>query len=142
MASLPRVIDVESAPDLLRLVEDVRETHEELVIRQGGESVAVLSPTKAELRKRSGRVITEDDIEAARSAAGSWEGLIDADKFIEDVYASRSPIRRRRPRRAITEADIEAFRSAAGGWKDVDTDKLLEDIYADRDLGDRPPVIF
>ncbi|MGH2561452.1 MAG: hypothetical protein ACRDJH_20500 [Thermomicrobiales bacterium] len=89
MASLPRVIDVEDAPDLLRLVEDVRETHEALVIRQGGQDVAVLTPAKTELKRRSGRVITAEEIEAARSAAGSWEGLIDADQFIEEVYASR-----------------------------------------------------
>jgi hypothetical protein len=97
MASLPRVIDIEDKPDLLRLVEEVRDTQDELVIREEGEEIAILSPVQPRHRTKERREITEADIEAARSAAGSWKGLIDADKFIEEVYERRKAWFRSRP---------------------------------------------
>jgi predicted DNA-binding antitoxin AbrB/MazE fold protein len=32
---------------------------------------------------------TAEDIEAFRRSAGSWRGLVDADKLIADIYESR-----------------------------------------------------
>lgn len=41
------------------------------------------------LQRRAKREITEADYEAFLSAAGSWNGLVDADKLIADIYESR-----------------------------------------------------
>ena len=89
MAAERRVIDVEDLADFVRLVEEVRDSQESRVIRRAGEAVAVISPLRPNRRRRHQRVITEGDLDALRSAAGSWGDHIDIDKFLEDVYAAR-----------------------------------------------------
>jgi predicted DNA-binding antitoxin AbrB/MazE fold protein len=40
-----------------------------------------------------------EDIEAFRRSAGSWRGLVDADRLIADIYESRLPGMRPESRR-------------------------------------------
>ena len=37
----------------------------------------------------SARAVSEDRFEVMKSSAGSWEGDVDANKLIEDIYADR-----------------------------------------------------
>ncbi len=80
-----KAIDVDDAPELVRVAEEVRQTREPRLLRLHGEGVAVLRPIRRPARRRSSR---ETDDEAFRSAAGSWKD-IDTDKLIADIYESR-----------------------------------------------------
>jgi hypothetical protein len=85
MASKSRSIDVESAPDLLRFVEDVANTKEPVTLRREGEDLVVIEPAKP---RRPKRVITEADYEAFRSAFGGWHD-VDTDRLLREIYADR-----------------------------------------------------
>ncbi len=80
---MAEALDISDAPELLRLVEEVRETNEPRILRRGNEELAVITA----LPPHQGK--TEADYEAFRSAAGGWKGLVDTDKLIEDIYESR-----------------------------------------------------
>jgi len=81
-------IDISNAPDLLRLVEEVRTTRRPHVLRKNSEDMAVLMPvTRA--RHKIKRARTKGDYEAFRAAAGGWKGLVDTDKLVADIYESR-----------------------------------------------------
>ena len=83
-----KAIDVDDAPELARVVDEVRHTREPRVLRLHGEDVAVLRPVRRPARRRTSREKTEADYEAFRSAAGSWSD-VDTDKLIADIYESR-----------------------------------------------------
>lgn len=83
-------IDIGDDPSLVRVVEEVQASKGPRVLRRDGKDVAVVMPLRqGSARHRPGRRKTEADYEAFRSAAGSWNGLIDVDQFIKDIYASR-----------------------------------------------------
>lgn len=80
-------IDIGDTPELLWLAEEVHRSHQPRVLRRDGEDLAMVVPlprTGTSRRKKP----TPADIEAFRSAAGSWSD-IDTDKLIEDIYTMR-----------------------------------------------------
>lgn len=83
-----RAIDISNMPELLRLVEEVRETEEPRVLRRDSEDVAILMPTKPSSKRKSKAAKTKADYEAFRAAAGGWKD-VDTEKLIEDIYADR-----------------------------------------------------
>ena len=79
-------IDISNVPELLRIAEEVRITNQPRILRRDSEDLAVLMPVTPSLQRRVKREITEADYEAFLTAAGSWKGLVDADKLIADIY--------------------------------------------------------
>lgn len=75
-------------PDLARLVDEVRSTGTSRVLRRENEDVAILSPAPPR-RRRATKTPSAEDVEAFRALAGSWEGLIDREKFLADIAESR-----------------------------------------------------
>ncbi len=94
MAQTLASIDVEDSPVLKRLVEEIRESAAPVVLRQGGEVVAVVLPPSWVADAEPRRQVSEAERRAFLSTAGGWEGLIDVDEFLEEIYESR----RRPPR--------------------------------------------
>jgi len=86
MAKEIKRINIASLPDLLRLAEEARNDNRTFVLVDNGEEIARLTPTtKAQGRSRHPSAA---DVEAFRSAAGSWKD-VDVDKFLADNYESR-----------------------------------------------------
>ena len=81
-------IDITNAPELRRLAEEVAKTRTPRVLRRDDEDIAVLSPAPAR-KRRSRRARTAADLEAFRSSAGGWKGIVDVDKFLNDIDESR-----------------------------------------------------
>jgi hypothetical protein len=89
MRRKPRILDVTSIPELLRLAEEVEASGEPYVLRRDREDLAVVVPvSNSDRRPRRPRAKTREDLEAFRSAAGSWRGF-DVDRFLADNAASR-----------------------------------------------------
>jgi hypothetical protein len=69
----------------------VREGHLELIdkidLPEGAEVSVTITPTAP-----------ASDFDAFRRSAGSWRGLVDADKLIRDIYRDRLISTRKRPR--------------------------------------------
>ena len=62
MAKEPRHIDISSMPELLKLVHEVRQTHEPTVLQQEREDVALLSPVLAKKRAQTkAKPVTSED---------------------------------------------------------------------------------
>jgi hypothetical protein len=78
-----KIIDVESRPELLHLVEELEKTPEEQLLRWRGRVVAVVRPTSQEA------AASEDADSAFRAAAGSWRDHLDTDAFVEENYRQR-----------------------------------------------------
>jgi hypothetical protein len=79
---------VSDNPELSWLAEEVRRNNKALILRRDDKELAVVvplpsAPTQVETER------TEADREAFLAAAGSWRGLVDTDKLIEDIYESR-----------------------------------------------------
>ena len=88
MARRLKHIDISRLPELLRIAEEVRNSSEPRILRRDSEDVAILMPVKPTSRHAK-RVKTKADREAFLASAGSWKGIVDADRFIADVYESR-----------------------------------------------------
>ncbi len=87
MVKRARAMDISDAPELLRLVEEVRRAGEPRVLQRDGQDVAVVAPLPEPKRNRE-RAPSEADYEAFRSAAGSWAD-VDTDALIENIYETR-----------------------------------------------------
>jgi len=157
MTSPSDTIDIDDLPELLRLIADVRLRGEFRLLRWKGEIVAALVPpdiaTSLDAKSDRSRLeptslpplLRREKMEANRQAfrdsAGSWKGLIDAEKFLVDNAESRRIPGRPFPRREKTEADYASFRSAAGSWKGtIDADQFTKENYESRRIDTRPPV--
>jgi hypothetical protein len=88
MGAKRKLIDVEDHPDLICLVDDLRNPDGEVVIRQHGEEIAVVIPIRGHVPKRARRVITDEDRAAFRAAFGAWKD-VDTDRLLKDIYADR-----------------------------------------------------
>src|SRR5688500_60171 len=80
--------DIHSVPELLHIVEEIRDTKATRVITRNGEDLAVLSPVKA--IRRASRPRTKADYEAFLASAGGWKDLVDTEQLKRDIAASRS----------------------------------------------------
>jgi len=90
-------IDITDKPDLIDVAEAVRATGEPHMLRRNDEAVAIITPImtvhlrrpKAPAKRRlKPKEMTEADIEAFFSAAGSWAD-VDTDTLIANIYADR-----------------------------------------------------
>ena len=91
MRTAVTTLDISNEPVLVRLADEVRRDGRPRVLRRDGEDVAILMPAPAPRRRpRRGKGWTPslEDLEAFRSAAGSWHDM-DVDTLIADIYASR-----------------------------------------------------
>jgi hypothetical protein len=88
MATATDAIDISESPELRRLVDGLRASRRSIVLRQGNEDLAVITPVESP-EPYPWRQPTEEDYEAFRSAAGSWQGHLDVEQFIKDNYESR-----------------------------------------------------
>jgi len=83
MAKELRPLDISNVPELLRLVEEVRESEEPRVLRRDSEDLAILMPVKPP-RRRAGKPSAAN---VARSkagilkAAGGWKEIVNAEAF-------------------------------------------------------------
>lgn len=82
-------INISEMPEVAKLVEQVIESGKPLILCRGEEVVAILAPIGWEESPLRRRNLTDEQIEAARSVAGSWHDF-DADAFIERVYRGRA----------------------------------------------------
>lgn len=89
MARTVTVIDVEDGMDFRGLVQEVRASGESIVLREGGEEVAVVLPSDPAGDAPSRPKPSEAERQAFLATAGGWSGLIDVDEFLEDVQESR-----------------------------------------------------
>jgi GGDEF domain-containing protein len=89
MARAMTAIDVGDSVDLRRLVQEIRAGGEPIVLREGGEEVAVVLPADGVGGVPPYRERSEAERQAFLATAGRWEGLIDVDEFLEDVHESR-----------------------------------------------------
>ncbi len=82
-------IDVSASPELLRLAEEVRATGRRRVLRRDGETLAIIVPfSPGGARPLKKRDLSARDVEAFRSAAGTWSD-VDVERLLTDVYAAR-----------------------------------------------------
>jgi len=84
-------LDVEGSPEVQRLVRQVCERGELLVLRAGDEEVADLTPIIGRNGTASPSVPAVDHAKwkaVLLALAGAWSD-IDADKMIEDIYRAR-----------------------------------------------------
>jgi hypothetical protein len=87
MSRTLKYVEIDDAPDVLKLAEDVNVSNEPVVLRRNGEDIAVLEPMPRS--RKPHRATPEERREAFRSAAGSWKGIVDGDKLIAEIYADR-----------------------------------------------------
>lgn len=73
-------IDATDIPELRRIVKEVREAREPVVVRLADEDVAMLMPMTGSKRSSSGKP-SQAQIDSVMSAAGSWDGLVDVDEL-------------------------------------------------------------
>ena len=88
MAKELKAIDVDDAPELARVVEEVRHTREPRVLRLHGKEAAVLRPVGPSVKRRGRRQKTEADHDPFRAVAGGGSDVHTA-ALIADVYESR-----------------------------------------------------
>jgi|SRR5919202_3904318 hypothetical protein len=84
-----RTVNISSIPELLRLVEEVMRDNHVIVLAAEDRDMAVLSPLTSRRGRSRGKRLSEADVAAFRSSAGSWSD-VDTDKLLEDIYESRA----------------------------------------------------
>ncbi len=89
-----KAVEIREVASLDELADEVQRTQQPCVLQRNGVDVAVLTPVSDDTIGKGRK--SKEAIEAFRRAAGSWAGLIDADKFLEENYAQRR--RSSRPR--------------------------------------------
>ena len=94
MARAITALDIDGKPDVVRLVDEIGTTGNPVVLRLKGKDIAVLTPLDP-ARDYPWREPTAEDREAFRSAAGSWKGNVDVDRFVRANYESRRRSSRR-----------------------------------------------
>ena len=87
MAQEIKSIDITNMPDLVRMAEAVRETREPRLLRSDGEALAVLTPVRSP--RRQGTSERKAAFDAVLAAAGSWKGIVEADKLKKTIAEER-----------------------------------------------------
>ncbi len=83
-------MDVTNMPDLLRLAEEVQATKQPRVLTRGGEELVEMRPLMPVVKRSLKRPKTQADLEAFRSAAGGWKGLVDPEAFKAAIMSARA----------------------------------------------------
>lgn len=81
-------IDVSEMPEILRLVEAASASGESFALLRGSQVIATVQPVAGKRTPPRRGPLTEEQIDKAMSAAGSWQGM-DSQAFIEQIYATR-----------------------------------------------------
>jgi hypothetical protein len=96
MAKEPKRIDISSIPELLKLVQEVRQTNEPSILREEREDVAMLTPLKPVTKKGvRGKPTTADDPLWKLVGIGhSGKGDVSANKhqYLADAYLPRKQV--------------------------------------------------
>ena len=94
------VNEIHGVPELLRIVEELRETRESPVIERDGEEAAILSPVRprpkrATQRRKSGIITEDDSLWNIVGMAGDDDGPTDVarnkHKYLAEAYAIKRP---------------------------------------------------
>lgn len=88
MAREAVAFDLREIPDLARLVQEVRRTQTPIVLRDGDQDVAVLSPAP-DRRRRMKQRVSPEDITATLSVFGAWKDKIDPEALKRRVREDR-----------------------------------------------------
>jgi hypothetical protein len=80
-------MDVSSAPELLRLAEEVRASNTPRVLSRADEPLAMVIPIRP---RRAPWRPSPDDIAATISSAGAWKGRVDAEELKRHIKEARS----------------------------------------------------
>jgi hypothetical protein len=88
MSSNLTPIDISSIPELVRLAEEVAITRKPRELIRERKTLAILIPPTATARSKKKLGSTHADVEAFRSAAGSWRD-VDVEQFKKNVSDSR-----------------------------------------------------
>lgn len=92
MARELRPLDIDDMPELSRIADEVEKTGEARILRRGNQDLGVVimrSPvTRARKRRPASKRVTEEDIAAFRSSAGSWKD-VDIEAFKAYIYEGR-----------------------------------------------------
>ena len=87
-------IAIDDVPDLVRLVDALHDSGDRAVLRRQGRVVAVLTlvePTAAsEVEERRRQAAIASDRAALGASAGAWDGVVDADEFLQHNAESRT----------------------------------------------------
>src|SRR3954447_6689630 len=83
-------VDLNSEPDLPRLIHEVARNGRRVVLREGDTDLAILSPARPPRRRVPRKRITPADIKASLAAAGSWKGLLDPEELKRQLDRARS----------------------------------------------------
>ena len=90
MAKEPRHIDISSIPELLKLVQEVRQTNEPTILQEEREDVAKLTPLKPATKKRvrSKPTTADDPLWKLVGIGHSGKGDVSANKhkYLAEAY--------------------------------------------------------
>jgi hypothetical protein len=89
MARQYKSTDIDDAPELLRLIDEVRSEDEPRVLKRAGEDVAILMPVQPRRRHTRTWQMTPEKLAAIQESAGTWAD-VDIDRFLQDIYADRA----------------------------------------------------
>lgn len=90
MAKAMQEVDISDQPEVLRLVEEMRESHEPRLLKRDGEDLAILMPAKSKRRSPRGKPFTRDDPLwnlAGQGASGLGDVSENKHKYLADTYA-------------------------------------------------------
>lgn len=91
-------VEVDSIPELSRLVDEVRRMNARLPLRRAGEDVAVLAPARPRRSRRRRSTAREAALVAERTATltatfGEWKDLVDAEALKRELAEAQSDSR-------------------------------------------------
>lgn len=86
MGDDPKSVDISGNADLLKLAEEIRDGCKAIILRRGDEELAALVPVEKPRTRR--HRLSETDLEAFFSAAGSWSNE-QAEQFLANNRRSR-----------------------------------------------------
>ena len=83
-------VEIKDVDDLFRVLKEVRNSEEPLVIRDNGAEIVVPASHRPKRRRMSPEERAKADEEAFLLALGGWKDHIDPDEFMKQVRAGRS----------------------------------------------------
>jgi hypothetical protein len=81
-------VDATEVPVLRRIAEGIRDTAETVLVRLDGQNVAVITPVISGDPGSVG-VLTQEQFDRLLSAAGGWQGIVDAADLKEELRRAR-----------------------------------------------------